>query len=229
MTVHSYEAVQGASDAEIVFRVPNEDDRAKTTKIEIDLPVDTPLLGVVVSPPAGWKATTTTAKLAKPVKTDDGTEDSAVNRIIFARGSISGEEYVDFPITADLLPSTPRLVFKVLQSYSNGKVVRWIEQAAAGGDEPEHPAPVLALAPGPEAGATPSAVTPSTAPASALPSPPSAEPVPAVPSTAPTATVNLAGTATTGQVHVALGVGLAALALAAVAGLAAGAAISRRR
>ena len=37
------------------------------------------------------------------------------------------------------------MVFKAVQTYESGEVVRWIEQAAEGADEPEHPAPVLAL------------------------------------------------------------------------------------
>ncbi len=37
------------------------------------------------------------------------------------------------------------MAFKTLQTYSDGNVVRWIEEAAAGGDEPENPAPVLKL------------------------------------------------------------------------------------
>ena len=40
---------------------------------------------------------------------------------------------------------TDQLAFKTLQTYSDGDVVRWIEEAAAGDDEPENPAPVLKL------------------------------------------------------------------------------------
>lgn len=44
------------------------------------------------------------------------------------------------------LPDTGRLVFKTLETYSDGEVVRWIE--LPGGDvEPEQPAPVLQLKP----------------------------------------------------------------------------------
>ena len=40
------------------------------------------------------------------------------------------------------------MVFKALQTYSDGNVVRWIEEPVDGGEEPEHPAPVLAAEPG---------------------------------------------------------------------------------
>jgi len=154
ITVHSGEAVQGGQDAELVFRVPNESDKARTTKIEVNLPTDTPLLGVSVAPPTGWSARTTETKLPSPVDTDDGPVSSAVSKIVFSGGSISGDEYADFPISVGKLPDAPELVFKVLQSYSNGDVVRWIEEGsdAAGAQEPEHPAPSIKLAKGEEGG-----------------------------------------------------------------------------
>ena len=37
------------------------------------------------------------------------------------------------------------MVFKALQTYDNGQVVRWIDAPATDGTEPEHPAPVLRL------------------------------------------------------------------------------------
>jgi periplasmic copper chaperone A len=37
-------------------------------------------------------------------------------------------------------------VFKTIQTYSDGTVVRWIDDTVAGQAEPEHPAPVLNLA-----------------------------------------------------------------------------------
>ncbi|MER5640982.1 DUF1775 domain-containing protein [Kitasatospora sp. NPDC002227] len=37
------------------------------------------------------------------------------------------------------------LVFKALQTYDDGTVVRWIDETRAGQPEPQHPAPVLTL------------------------------------------------------------------------------------
>ena len=34
-------------------------------------------------------------------------------------------------------------MFKGLQTYDNGDVVRWVEPTPAGGEEPEHPSPTL--------------------------------------------------------------------------------------
>ncbi|MGZ6874537.1 MAG: DUF1775 domain-containing protein, partial [Blastococcus sp.] len=48
------------------------------------------------------------------------------------------------------------LAFSVVQSYSDGKQVAWIEPTIAGAPEPQHPAPVLTLT-GAAAAATPTA------------------------------------------------------------------------
>jgi uncharacterized protein YcnI len=165
VTVHSAEAVQGGEDAQILFRVPNESDKAATTKVEVNLPTDTPMLGVSVSPPPGWSAKTSTTKLAKAIDTDDGPVSDVVSKIVFSGGKIDGDQYLDFPIAVGKLPDAPELTFKVLQTYSNGDVVRWIEQGSdtPGAAAPEHPAPVLKLARGsvdanaPDASASPSA------------------------------------------------------------------------
>ena len=46
ITVHSDQAVAGATDAAIAFRVPNEEANAQTTKIPVVFPTDHPLIGV---------------------------------------------------------------------------------------------------------------------------------------------------------------------------------------
>jgi periplasmic copper chaperone A len=56
-------------------------------------------------------------------------------------------QFQEFPVSAGPLPATDKLVFKALQTYSDGNVVRWIEEPGADGKEPEHPAPVLKLKP----------------------------------------------------------------------------------
>jgi uncharacterized protein YcnI len=127
VTVHSKDAKPGGTDATLVFKVPNEEDNAKTVKIEIDLPTDTPLTGVVPQAPDGWSATATDSK------------------IVFSGGSISGDDSVQFPVKVAQLPKSNSVVFKALQTYSNGDVVKWVDQAAEGAAEPDHPAPTLNL------------------------------------------------------------------------------------
>jgi uncharacterized protein YcnI len=132
----------------LTFRVPNEEDSAFTTKVQVFLPTDHPVLGVLVHPQDGWTAKVTTTKLKTPVKTDDGTITEAASEITFSGGKIGAGQYEDFDVAFGQLPDdTGQLVFKTLQTYSDGKVARWIEEPS-GGDEPENPAPVLKLTAG---------------------------------------------------------------------------------
>ncbi|MQY33482.1 putative protein YcnI [Streptomyces sp. RB17] len=148
VTVHPESYAKGATDGVLTFRVPNEEDTASTTKVQVFLPTDHPVLGVLVHPQDGWTAKVTTTKLKTPVKTDDGTITEAASEITFTGGKIGAGQYEDFNVAFGQLPDdTGQLVFKTLQSYSDGKVARWIEEPT-GGDEPENPAPVLKLTAG---------------------------------------------------------------------------------
>ncbi|MEU6350364.1 YcnI family protein [Streptomyces sp. NPDC047072] len=146
VTVHPDSYAQGATDGALTFRVPNEEDTASTTKVQVFLPTDTPVLGVLVSPHDGWTAKVTDTKLKTPVKTDDGTITDAVSEITWTGGKIAPGQYEDFDVAFGQLPeSATQLTFKTLQTYSDGKVVRWIEETTSGDDDPENPAPVLKL------------------------------------------------------------------------------------
>ncbi|MEU5540222.1 YcnI family protein [Streptomyces sp. NPDC020362] len=160
VTVHPESYAKGATDGVLTFRVPNEEDSASTTKVQVFLPTDHPVLGVLVHPQDGWTAKVTTTKLKKPVKTDDGTITEAASEITFTGGKIGAGQYEDFDVAFGQLPDdTDQLTFKTLQTYSDGKVARWIEEPS-GGDEPENPAPMLKLTAGGEtAAAAPSKTT----------------------------------------------------------------------
>jgi uncharacterized protein YcnI len=79
--VHADTAVIGASDASVIFRVPNEEDSATVTKLAVQLPTDHPLLGVLVRPHPDWTTTVKQVKLNPPVSTDDGPVTEAVSEI----------------------------------------------------------------------------------------------------------------------------------------------------
>jgi periplasmic copper chaperone A len=148
VTVSSASAVQGGF-AKLTFRVPNEKDNASTTRLEVHFPQNTPLANVAVKPVAGWTAKITRAKLATPVKTHDGEITEAVTTIVWtasADAAIKPGEFQEFDVSGGPLPEADQLVFKALQGYSDGDIVRWIEEPVAGQAEPEHPAPVLKLA-----------------------------------------------------------------------------------
>ncbi|GLW99300.1 YcnI family protein [Microtetraspora sp. NBRC 16547] len=148
--VTSDTATQGGYAA-LTFRVPNERDNASTTKIEVQLPTDTPLASVSVKPHPGWSYEITKTKLAAPIEAHGAQISEVVGQITWtatdSKSGIQPGEYEEFSVSAGPLPNTDRLVFKALQHYSNGEIVRWIQDPSAGGDEPERPAPVLRLVP----------------------------------------------------------------------------------
>lgn len=133
----------------ISFRVPNERDTASTTQLEVNFPTDHPIVSVETRAVPGWTATVQKVKLDKPIKTDDGEISEAVSRITWSGGKIPPGSFEEFDVSLGPLPTdTNQLVFKALQTYDNGEVVRWIDPPPAdGAAEPEHPAPVVKLTP----------------------------------------------------------------------------------
>jgi uncharacterized protein YcnI len=131
---------------EVSFRVPSESDTASTTKVQVFFPTDHPIASVSLKPIPGWTGTAQTSKLAKPIKSDDGDVTSAVSTVTWQGGSLAPGQFQDFDVSLGPLPTdTKELTFKALQTYSDGSVVRWIDVAAPGAPEPDHPAPVLHL------------------------------------------------------------------------------------
>ncbi|HVV35082.1 MAG TPA: YcnI family protein [Acidimicrobiales bacterium] len=146
VTVDPSSAASGASDVTLRFRVPNEEDNSTTSKVELFLPTDHPIAGVAVEAAPGWTVTTETTKLAKAIHTDDGDITDVVSKVTWDGGSIGAGQFAEFTIEAGALPDdTSSLVFKAVQTYANGDVVRWIDVPTSSGAEPEHPAPTLKL------------------------------------------------------------------------------------
>ncbi|QYX78895.1 YcnI family copper-binding membrane protein [Streptomyces akebiae] len=134
--------------ATVNFKVPNERDDARTTKIEVNFPTDHPLASAQPEAIPGWKIQVTKATLDKPVELHGEQIDEAVSKITWtATGDgIAAGFFQKFPVSIGQLPeNTDELVFKAIQTYSNKEVVRWIEVPQDGQEEPENPAPVLAL------------------------------------------------------------------------------------
>ncbi|WP_197042366.1 YcnI family protein [Microbispora rosea] len=132
-------AVQGGYAA-LTFRVPNERDDASTTKIEVQLPVDFPLASVSVKPHPGWSYAIEKTTLATPIESHGAKIGEVASKITWtASGEDSGikpGEYDEFSVSAGPLPETDRLTFKTLQHYSDGEVVRWIqEQSGRDGEQ----------------------------------------------------------------------------------------------
>jgi uncharacterized protein YcnI len=138
-------AEQGSS-TQLSFRVPNEESNADTVQLDVQFPSDHPIPSVSVQPKQGWTYQVTTQQLAEPIQTDDGPVTEIVSQITWNGGAIKPGEFDDFTVLVDSLPTgVDSIQFKAVQTYSNGDVVRWIDQSTPGGPEPEHPAPTLTL------------------------------------------------------------------------------------
>jgi uncharacterized protein YcnI len=147
VTVNPKEAVQGGY-AKLAFRVPNERDDASTVKVEVNLPTQTPIASVSTRPAPGWTVAVEQAKLATPLKVHDSEVTEAVSKITWtavAGNEVKPGQFQEFEVSAGPMPEVDQVVFKALQTYSSGEIVRWIEEPAAGSEESEHPAPVLKL------------------------------------------------------------------------------------
>ncbi len=138
--------VPQGSDAEIAFHVPDEEESASTTKLQVTFPADHPIASVTAQAMPGWHITIDKVELARPMDSDDGPVTEAVSTITWSGGAIAPDTFADFAVSLDPVPTgTDRLVFKAVQTYDNGDVVRWIDTSTPGGAEPEHPAPTVTV------------------------------------------------------------------------------------
>ena len=147
VTVNPREAEQGGY-AKLAFRVPNERDDAGTTKVEVFFPAEHPLASVTVRPTPGWSYQIERQKLATPLEREGGEQlTEYVSKITWSGGKVGVGEFQEFEVSGGPMPEADQMVFKAIQTYEGGEVVRWIEEVEEGGEEPEHPAPVLKLLP----------------------------------------------------------------------------------
>ena len=116
-------------------RVPNEQDKANTTKVDVQFPDG--FVFASYEPVPGWRVKVTKEKLAQPIKTEDGEVSEQVTGMTWSGGKIAPGQFQDFPISVQIPGKAgDALTFKAIQTYDNGKVVRWI-----GPPDAEEPAP----------------------------------------------------------------------------------------
>jgi uncharacterized protein YcnI len=130
----------------LTFNMPNESPTAKTNKLEVKLPVDTPFTSVSVKPVEGWSAQVVTTALPKPVTVAGATVTKAPTEVVWTANDpaheIGPNQYQAFSLSVGRLPAAgTTVVLPVVQTYTDGKVVNWDQKAEAGKEEPEHPAP----------------------------------------------------------------------------------------
>ncbi len=162
VTVNPREATAGGY-AKLAFRVPNERDDAGTTRLEINFPPEQPFGSVSVRPQDGWTYEKEETTLTTPVKVHGEDISKVVSKVTWTGGRIEPGEFEEFEISLGPLPEeADSLTFKALQTYSNGEIVRWIEEASPGGADVERPAPVLKLTRAAASTDTPSTTAPAS-------------------------------------------------------------------
>ena len=129
----------------LTFNVPNESESAKTSKLEVTLPTDTPFTSVSVKPVEGWKAVITTSELPKPITVAGATITKAPSSVVWTADEahqIGPDEYQAFSLSVGVLPDAGTTVtLPTAQTYTDGTVVKWDEKTVEGQAEPGHPAP----------------------------------------------------------------------------------------
>ena len=148
----------------VTFSVPNERPDAGTTTVEVQLPPDHPLPFVSVQPKPGWTVETEMRTLDEPVDAFGEEVTEVVDTVTWSGGPIGPGEFDTFSLSVGPLPDdVDELAFATIQTYSSGEEVAWIEATPEGGEEPEHPAPILRLVAAEEGGHTDGDVTTTTA------------------------------------------------------------------
>ena len=224
VTIATDDSARGAADAILTFRVPNEEDAAVTTKIDIKFPTKNPIASVKPAPKPGWTVTTKTVTFAPPIKTDDGTITEGVGEVIYtAKGAANGIPvggFDAFQILVGPLPDAPGVAFPTVQTYSNGKTSAWVEPVTDPANPPDNPAPVLALA---TAAGEPAAAASPTAGAA------SSSAAPAVAASQPAAAPDLSGFATSSEASTARTIGIVGVVVGVLGLLVAALALARAR
>ncbi|MFP3462041.1 YcnI family protein [Arthrobacter globiformis] len=142
----------------LTFSVPNESDTAKTNRLEVKLPTDTPLTSVSVLPIEGWKAQLITTTLPKPVEVAGATVTKAPTSVVWtadAAHQIGQHQFQMFTLSVGRLPAAGTTVtLPAAQGYTDGTTVNWADAAEhqhastsstapASEAEESHPAPAF--------------------------------------------------------------------------------------
>ena len=165
----------GAENVTLTFNGEAENDAAGIRSERVVLPAGiAPASVTLVKAPAGWTFT----------RAADGFTVAGTALKI-------GTNAVWAVKIAKLPAGQTRLSFKTLETYGNGDVSRWIEIQQAGQAEPDNPAPLITLKPGPAAAPTTSSAAPDPTPAASAESPaPAVTAVSPSPAAAPNITDN---------------------------------------
>jgi uncharacterized protein YcnI len=155
VAVSADKTTAGAENVTLTFTGEAENDNAGIKSERVVLPEGIePSSVTLVKAPAGWKFTA-----------------SADGFTVGGDALEVGQDAVWKVRIAKLPDGETRLSFKTLETYGDGKVSRWIEIQEPGQDEPDNPAPLVTLKPGPSTAPATTSATPSAAPTSSSAAP----------------------------------------------------------
>jgi uncharacterized protein YcnI len=128
------------------LRVPHGcGENGNTNKLEVQIPAGITSTTPQVVP--GWTISITKAEVAPPL--DDGhggqiTERTSV--VTWTGGLLAHDQLEEFGLSVKL-PDTPdeTIYFPVIQTCDDGTTAEWIQIPEEGGEEPDRPAPAIAL------------------------------------------------------------------------------------
>jgi len=165
----------GATNVTLTFTGEAENDAAGIASERVVLPAGLAPADVsLVKAPAGWKFT----------RTADG--------FTVAGKALAVGKDAEWKVKIAKLPDgETRLSFKTLETYGDGEVSRWIEIQEEGKDEPDNPAPLVTLKPGPSTAPTTTSPAPSVP---ALSDPAPSDPAPSASTVAASAAASAPAT-----------------------------------
>lgn len=133
-TIQPNEAVAG-SFSRFVVRVPNESEKAATTKIKVSLP---PMASVRFEPREGWNREEKVVEFVEPLEAFGQEITEGVGSVTWSGGEIAPGEFLEFGFSAAMPEEETTLTFKIIQTYSDGEVAKW-----TGAPDSESPASLL--------------------------------------------------------------------------------------
>jgi len=136
--------------AELTFTLPQERPGAYTTKVELDLPESTPVAEIYALSNNDWAPETTMRTLDQPLDLIHGS--SATTEVpasmiwtYAADAPPATPKPFDLRVALGPMPQADRMVFTLIQTYSDGTVVRYAEAPGPNGEKADHPAAVVKL------------------------------------------------------------------------------------
>lgn len=126
--------------ATLTVRMPGEQEGAHVTKLDMLFPAG--ITSVSYENVPGWTVRLVSQKVSPPIQTDEGPVSEQVAHVVWTwrgpLGEVSNNQFIQFPLSFAIPGNLAgqALLFKTVQSYSNGVLVHWIDPSLSA----EHPA-----------------------------------------------------------------------------------------